>query len=63
MTVLFINYWGLLWRGLLVQIAKLKLRLHRVKRKAPMWLIYIARALIQKSAGLRSALLNRLITS
>lgn len=34
MTVYFINDWWLLWRGLLVQIAKLKQLLHRVKRKA-----------------------------
>lgn len=63
MTVYFINYWWLLWRGLLVQIAKLKQQLRHAKSKAPMWLIYIAHAQIQKNAGLRSALPNRLITS
>ena len=63
MTVHFINYWGLLWRGLLVQIAKLKQQLRLVKSKAPMLLIYIARVLTLKSVGLRSVLPNRLITS
>ena len=62
MTVYFINDWWLLWRGLLVQIAKLKQQLHHAKSKAPMWLIYIARVLTPKSAGLRSVLPNRLIT-
>lgn len=63
MTVYFINDWWLLWRGLLVQIAKLKQQLRHVKSKAPTWLIYIAHVLTLKSAALRSALPNRLITS
>ena len=62
MTVYFINDWWLLWRGLLVQIAKLKQQLHHAKSKAPMWLIYTARALTLANAGLRFVLLNRLIT-
>jgi hypothetical protein len=63
MTVYFINDWWLLWRGLLVQIAKLKQQLRHAKSKAPMLLIYTAHVPIQKSAGLRSVLPNRLITS
>ena len=53
----------MLWRGLLVQIAKLKQRSHHVKSKARMWLIYIARVPTLKSAALRLELPNRLITS
>ncbi len=63
MTVYFINDWGSLWRGLLVQIAKLKQQLRHAKSKAPMWLIYIARVLTLKSAAPRFVLPNRLITS
>ena len=53
----------MLWRGLLVQIAKLKQRSHHAKSKARMWLIYIARAPTQKNAALHSVLPNRLITT
>lgn len=53
----------MLWRGLLVQTVKLKQRLRLVKNKVRMLLIYIARALTLKNAGLRSVLRNRLITS
>ena len=62
-TVHSINDSWLLWRGLLVQIAKLKQQLRLAKSKAPMLLIYIDRVLTQKSAGLRLELPNRLITS
>lgn len=63
MTVYFINDWWLLWRGLLVQIAKLKQQLRHAKSKARMLLICIARALTLKSAALLFVLPNRLITS
>lgn len=63
MTVYFINDWGSLWRGLIVQIAKLKQSLRHAKSKVRMWLIYIARVLIPVSAARRFVLPNRLITS
>jgi len=63
MTAVFINDGWLLWRGLHVQIAKLKQQLHHAKSKVRMLLIYIARVLIQNNAGPRSVLPNRSITS